>query len=61
VNLAIGVRVRTILELVTEDGAVLRPGTLATVVGFEGERLILSFEEGRTAIVQPWEVRRVPS
>jgi hypothetical protein len=56
-------RVRTLVELLTDDGTLLAPGWVGTVIGFEGDKLIVSFEdhetgESRTATVNVWEVRK---
>jgi hypothetical protein len=57
----VGTRVRTNLDLLADDGSLLPIHSLATVIGFEGERLILALEgedEDRTVTCERWEVRR---
>lgn len=60
--MTIGARIRTLLELLTDDGTLLAPGWIGTVIGFEGERLVVTFEDPEHDITHQvtcnrWEVR----
>lgn len=57
-----GARIRTLVDLLTTDGSIVPIGTAGTVIGYAGERLVVSFEdrdtgETLTAECQRWEVR----
>lgn len=56
-------RIRTLTEVLTDDGILLAPGWVGTVIGFEGDKLVVSFEDmetgtTRTATVWQWEIRK---
>ena len=56
-------RIRTLIELLADDRTQIPPGTPGVVIGFEGDKLIVSFEDmdtgtTRTATVNRWEVRK---
>ena len=61
---SIGSHVRTLLELLDSDGSVVPAGSTATVIGHEGEKLILSVQdhdtgESRTVTAEVWETLRL--
>lgn len=56
-------RVRLLLEILDDKGFLIPIGTTGHVVGAQGERLVVAFEdhdtgETRTASVEVWEVLR---
>lgn len=62
---SIGSRVRTLIELLAEDGTVIPIGSNGTVIGHEGEKLVIAVEdratgETRNVIAEVWECLRLP-
>lgn len=65
-TLEAGTRIRTLVDLLTDAGQIIPIGTPGEVIGFAGERLVLSFLDNETgelttAEAQVWEVLRVKS
>jgi hypothetical protein len=57
---AVGQPVRTLVEVLDDDGKLLRARSTGTIVGFTLTRkLVVSFEDGRYATLEPWECARV--
>jgi len=59
-----GTTVRTLVELLADDGSLLPIGTTATVIGHSGDRLVLEVHDWETdarigAECDVWEVLRV--
>lgn len=58
-TLDIGTRVRTVIEVLADDGYLIPVGSLGMVVGHQGEKLVVAFDlEDATATLLPWEVLR---
>lgn len=64
VTIEAGTRIRSLVDLLTDDGQILPKETVGDVIGFVGERLVLSFLDNETgelttAEAAVWEVLRV--
>lgn len=58
-TLDIGTHVRSLVDLVGDDGSIVEIGSRGMVIGSKGDQLLVAFDEdGLTALASPWELLR---